>query len=219
MTMDIVKGGGEVGNRRDGRARLIVGALELLGERGYGETDLRQAAARCDAPRGSIYHHFPGGKADLAQAALAERAAGLAALLEHSLADQGVLLTLELFARALSGSEDREPARVGCSIAALALAPPEETELHAAAAAAFDRLERLIADALIREGVDAAQAPSLAALIMAAAEGALIRARAFEDRGAIEESLTGLRALLEPLLGDLSASSERLGRPQRRQGL
>ena len=66
MTMGIVKGRGEVGDPRDGRARLLRGALELLGERGYGETDLRQAAARGDAPRGSIYHHFPGGKADLA---------------------------------------------------------------------------------------------------------------------------------------------------------
>ena len=200
MTMGIVNGEREAGNPRDGRERLIRGALEVLGERGYGETDLRQAAARGDAPRGSIYHHFPGGKADLVRAAVDESAAGLAALLERSLADQGVLLTLDLFARALSGSEDREPARIGCSIAALALAPPEETELHAAAATAFSRLERLIADALIREGVNAAQAPPLAALIMVAAEGALIRARAFEDRGAIGESLAALRALLEPLL-------------------
>jgi len=205
--MDIVNGGQPVGDPRDGRERLLRGALEVLGERGYAETDLRQAAARGDAPRGSIYHHFPGGKADLVQAAVDERAAGLAALLEGSLADQGVLLTLDLFAQALSGSEDRGPAWIGCSIAALALAPPEETALHAAAASAFSRLERLIVDALVREGVKAAQAPAVAALIMAAAEGALIRARAFEDRGAIEESLAGLRALLEPSLGSRARSA------------
>lgn len=207
MTMDIVNGGRDVGNPRDGRARLIRGALELLGERGYAETDLRRAAVRGEAPRGSIYHHFPGGKADLVRAAVDGRADGLVALLERSLADQGVLLTLDLLVQALSGPEDREPARIGCSIAALALAPPEETDLHATAAAAFSRLERLIGDALIREGVDAAQAPAVAALIVAAAEGALIRARAFEDRGAIGESLAGLRAVLEPLLGDFRARS------------
>jgi AcrR family transcriptional regulator len=200
--MDIVKGRREVGDPRDGRARLLRGALELLGERGYGETDLRQAAARGDAPRGSIYHHFPGGKADLARAAVDARAARLAALLERSLSEQGVLLTLDLFAQALSGSEDVEPARIGCPIAALALAPPEEAELHAAAAAAFSLWERFIADALIREGIDGAQAPAIAALTVAAVEGALIRARAFEDRAAIGESLAGLRALLEPLLGE-----------------
>ncbi len=207
MTMDIANGERGAGNPRDGRARLIRGALELLGERGYGETDLRQAAVRGEAPRGSIYHHFPGGKADLVRAAVDGRADVLAALIERSLADQGVLPTLDLLAQALSGSEDREPARIGCSIAALALAPPEETELHATAAAAFSRLERLLGDALIREGVDAPQAPAVAALIVATAEGALIRARAFEDRGAIAESLAGLRTLLEPLLGDLRTRS------------
>jgi TetR/AcrR family transcriptional regulator, lmrAB and yxaGH operons repressor len=205
MTMDIVKGEHELDNARDGRARLIRGALELLGERGYGEADLRQAAARGDAPRGSIYHHFPGGKAELLRAAVGGRIDALAEFLEHSLADQGVLLTLDLFARALSGPEDHEPSRIGCSIAALAMAPPEESELHAVAAGGFSRLEKLVANALIREGLDAGQAPAVAALIMAAAEGALIRARAFEDRGAIVESLTGLRAVIEPLLGAFRA--------------
>ena len=200
MTMGIVKDAREGRNPRDGRARLMRGALELLGERGYGETDLRQAAERGDAPRGSIYHHFPGGKAELVRAAIEGRATGLATLLEQSLAEDGILPTLDLFARSLAGPKDREPAQIGCSIAALALAPPEETELHTAAAAAFSRLERIIADALIREGVKAAQAPAVAALIMAAAEGALIRARALEDRGAIAESMSGLRSLLEPVL-------------------
>jgi TetR/AcrR family transcriptional repressor of lmrAB and yxaGH operons len=206
MTMGIVNGERQAGGSRDGRARLIRGALELLGERGYGETDLRQAATRGAAPRGSIYHHFKGGKAELARAAIDGRAAALAELLEQSLAEQGVLLTLDLFTQALSGPEDREPAQIGCSIAALALAPPEETELHAAAAAAFSRLERIMADALISEGVNSAEAPVVAALVMAAAEGALIRARAFEDRRAIRESLAGLRSLLEPILGSLRSS-------------
>jgi hypothetical protein len=137
------------------------------------------------------------------------RTTRVAELLEQSLRDQGVLLTLDLFAGALAGPKDREPAQIGCSIAALALAPPEETELHTAAAAAFSRLERIIADALIREGVKAGQAPAGAALIMAAAEGALIRARALEDRAAITESMAGLRSLLEPMREVAAPAAER----------
>ena len=49
--------------RRDGRERLLDGAGRLLAEKGYAGMELRDVAERGNAPRGSIYHHFPGGKA------------------------------------------------------------------------------------------------------------------------------------------------------------
>src|SRR3978361_1489109 len=52
--------------RRDGRALLRAGARQLLAEKGYAGMELRDVAARGHAPRGSIYHHFPGGKTQLA---------------------------------------------------------------------------------------------------------------------------------------------------------
>ena len=54
---------------RDGRERLLNGARKLLAEKGYAGMELRDVAARGQAPRGSIYHHFPGGKSQLAAAA------------------------------------------------------------------------------------------------------------------------------------------------------
>ena len=48
--------------RRDGRERLLNGARKLLAEKGYAGMELRDVAERGKAPRGSIYHHFPGGK-------------------------------------------------------------------------------------------------------------------------------------------------------------
>ena len=55
--------------RRDGRERLLNGARQLLAEKGYAGMELRDVAARGKAPRGSIYHHFPGGKTQLAREA------------------------------------------------------------------------------------------------------------------------------------------------------
>ena len=52
--------------RRDGRERLLNGARQLLAEKGYAGMELRDVAERGNAPRGSIYHHFPGGKRQLA---------------------------------------------------------------------------------------------------------------------------------------------------------
>ena len=56
---------------RDGRDRLLAGAGRLLAERGYAAMELRDVAERGKAPRGSIYHHFPRGKAQLAAEAAA----------------------------------------------------------------------------------------------------------------------------------------------------
>ncbi|MCW2797611.1 MAG: TetR family transcriptional regulator [Nocardioides sp.] len=43
---------------------------ELLRVQGYGATGVKQVAAAAQAPIGSIYHHFPGGKREIAAAVL-----------------------------------------------------------------------------------------------------------------------------------------------------
>lgn len=125
----------------------------------------------------------------------------VAVVLERSLAEQGVLAALELFARQFLRVAHEDPSRVGCPVAALALAPPTEQRLHAAAAAAFARWEELLDAGLQREGVGPEQSRQLAALILATVEGALLRARAQGQRAGLEEAMDGLQELLKPLLG------------------
>jgi TetR/AcrR family transcriptional repressor of lmrAB and yxaGH operons len=72
MTMGIARiadGEPVESKRRDGRALLLKGARQLLAEKGYAGMELRDVAERGRAPRGSIYHHFPGGKVQLAREA------------------------------------------------------------------------------------------------------------------------------------------------------
>ena len=52
------------------RQRMVRSAARLFGERGFAGAGLRDVVAHSAAPRGSIYHHFPGGKAQLAQEAV-----------------------------------------------------------------------------------------------------------------------------------------------------
>jgi len=54
----------------DSRQNMIKTAAFLFGERGYAATSFQDVIARSGAPRGSIYHHFPGGKEQLAAEAL-----------------------------------------------------------------------------------------------------------------------------------------------------
>src|SRR3984885_8702083 len=83
--------------RRDGRALLLKGARQLLAEKGYAGMELRDVAERGKAPRGSIYHHFPGGKRQLAAEAVALEGDLIRDAIERSLAERGLRETLVLF--------------------------------------------------------------------------------------------------------------------------
>jgi AcrR family transcriptional regulator len=47
------------------RDRILYATAELFRRQGYNGTGLKQVVAEADAPFGSLYHHFPGGKAEL----------------------------------------------------------------------------------------------------------------------------------------------------------
>jgi AcrR family transcriptional regulator len=47
------------------RERVLIAAEHLFAERGYGSVTLRQIGARAGINHSSLYHHVPGGKADL----------------------------------------------------------------------------------------------------------------------------------------------------------
>src|SRR5690348_6226513 len=53
----------------DARQRMIETAAVVMRERGVEATSFSEVIARSGAPRGSIYHHFPGGKAQLIEEA------------------------------------------------------------------------------------------------------------------------------------------------------
>ncbi|HEX5402830.1 MAG TPA: TetR/AcrR family transcriptional regulator [Pseudonocardiaceae bacterium] len=55
--------------------RIVRAMAELLRVQGYAATGIQQLAKAADAPTGSIYHHFKGGKVEIAARALRESGA------------------------------------------------------------------------------------------------------------------------------------------------
>src|ERR1700710_2893344 len=156
MTMGIARiadGEPTEGKRRDGRALLLKGARQLLAEKGYAGMELRDVAERGKAPRGSIYHHFPGGKVQLAREAAELEGTTIRGLIERSLEERGLRETLFIFGEIFRRRAANHPERIGCPVAAAALARPEDPELAAVATAAFQSWERPIAAALPDGGV------------------------------------------------------------------
>ena len=198
MTVDIAKPKSSDGapKSRDGRDRLLSGASRLLAERGYAAMELRDVAERGKAPRGSIYHHFPRGKAQLAAEAAALDGVRTREAIEKSLAKNGVKGTLRLFADFFRRQSARHPELIGCPVAAAALAHPEDPGLAAVATEAFKSWEEPIAAALESEGIAAA----FAALTVSTIEGALLRTRAAGDHAPLDLAVTGLETALDGLL-------------------
>jgi AcrR family transcriptional regulator len=190
--------------RRDGRDRLLNGARRLLAEKGYAGMELRDVAERGKAPRGSIYHHFPGGKRQLAVEAAELEGAEIRAAIERSLSERGLGETLTMFGEMFRRRAKDQPERLGCPVAAAALARPEDPALAAAATKAFRSWEAPIAAALRDEGVGKKDAETFAGLVVSTVEGALIRARAAGDEAPLDSAAAGLRQALAALLAGVA---------------
>ncbi len=190
---------------RDGRDRLLYGAGRLLAERGYAGMELRDVAERGEAPRGSIYHHFPGGKAQLAAEAAELDGVRIRIGIERSLVERGLRETLSLFGEIFRKRAADDPGRIGCPVAAAALARPEDPTLAAAATAAFESWEGAISDALVREGVDGEKAATFAGMVVSTVEGALVRSRAAADLAPLDSAIAGLGQALDALLAAAAA--------------
>jgi AcrR family transcriptional regulator len=163
----------------DVRERMILSAGQLFGERGYAATGLRDVVAHSSTPRGSIYHHLPGGKTELAQVVVARAAAAAAGDFEAHDDDPVAALhaCLDGWRGALRGSDYR----AGSALLAIALEPDEQTGARDAAIAAFARWEDAFAATLQAAGVKRKKAARLATLAVAAIEGAVVMSRARGD--------------------------------------
>jgi TetR/AcrR family transcriptional repressor of lmrAB and yxaGH operons len=183
----------------DARTRLIhamTGAMQKRGLHGSGLTELLAAA---DAPKGVLYHHFPGGKNELAVAAIEATVSHLCASLDQALAgggDPGPAL-LAWIARAQKRLDESGYER-GCPLATIALETTAgDGAIRAALAAGFAAVRARIGAGLERSGVAPASAAALAALIVAAYEGGLLQARVAGSAEPMRHVGEALIAILE----------------------
>lgn len=169
-----------VESKSGSRRQLVAGAADLIRRRGVGAASIREVAKHAKAPLGSTYHYFPGGKQQLATEAVRFAGDAIARKLEEKLRDgplHGLRAFLDLWREVLTGTDFQ----AGCPVLAVAIEQPpsgESSTVHAAAAEAFSGWQSRLADSLGDSGVDAENAEQLAALVVAAVEGAVVMCRA-----------------------------------------
>lgn len=180
------------------RQALVETTAQLLQEHGFAATGLNQIVRESGQPRGSLYFHFPGGKEELAAAAVAAGANQVEEILREGLrgaqSPEAVLLkTSGLFADELRASNFSK----GCPVSTVALEATHATPLlQAACAEAYEAWLALITGTFERLGLSPERAPRLARLTLSAIEGALLLAKATRDITPLEDVATDLTPLL-----------------------
>jgi TetR/AcrR family transcriptional repressor of lmrAB and yxaGH operons len=180
----------------DARERMIESAAVLFRERGVHGTSFSDVIEHSGAPRGSIYHHFPGGKAQLAAEATRYASQYTAGALTAALADDDPVVAVRAFValwRKLLRSTDFAS---GCPVVSATLEGDRSPAARDAAGVAFRQWEELLAGALERRSVEADRARGLATLIVSAVEGAIVLARAQRSLAPLERVADELEALV-----------------------
>src|SRR5687768_228214 len=108
-----------MGNTRE---RFIDAASALLWRQGYGATGVKQLVDAAGAPFGSLYHHFPGGKEELAAAAIRRSGDHYAAIVADALGPAGDVVAAVANAFAEAGETLRRTGFAdACPVATVAL--------------------------------------------------------------------------------------------------
>ncbi|KAB1139566.1 TetR family transcriptional regulator [Streptomyces luteolifulvus] len=178
---------------KETRSRMVDAAVEALRQRGLQGMSFTDVLARSGAARGAIYHHFPGGKNQLAAEAVTQHGREVRdRLAELGTADPKVVAAaFAEFARPVARAAAQG---AGCAVAAVTVPADEESgELRQAAAATFASWTEQLARTLTEAGLAAADAEEKAALLVALLEGAQVLCRA---SGSTEPFERAVRATL-----------------------
>ena len=184
--------------RSDTRERIVHSARTLLRRQGYHGTGLAQIISHSGAPRGSVYFLFPGGKEEIAVAAVADWAEELDTLLRKTRdasprADAWIATLAAHFSADLRSSDFTE----GLPVTTVTLdCVPASPALTTACRCAYERWLTTMTQGLQTYAVPATQARTLATLLLAALEGAAVLCRAYQSTGPLDDIAGHLLALL-----------------------
>ena len=182
----------------------ILEATELLFRRyGYTGTGLKQIVADANAPFGSVYHFFPGGKAQLGEEVIRRsgRMYEELVLAVWDAADDPVTAARDVFAGAaevLRVTDYLDPCPIG--VVALEVAGTNEA-LRLATVDVFASWLTAIGGRLTAAGVGARDARRLSHVLIELLEGAFMMARATRSTEAVDAAGDAAVALVATALG------------------
>ena len=189
---------------RGTRERMIASAVDLLARRGLQATSFSEVLEDSGAPRGSVYHHFPGGKDQMIDSALDAAGSRAIELIERKAGAPAVDVAawfLHIWREVLI----RGKFEAGCAVLAVAVAA-DSPELLEHTARVFRTWRKRLAELLEQGGLSSVDASRFAAVLVASSEGAVVMARAEQSLEPFDLVAEQLLAQVRQLSGDAATS-------------
>jgi len=182
----------------DTRTRILRAALRLFRRHGYHGVGINDILAEAQAPKGSMYHHFPSGKEEIAAAVVGLITDSLLGLID---AQPATLTPAVLVARvgvALGETVARTRHELCALFAAFVAEKASAPRLGQAVAQAYAAIASRLEQRLRAADFTPAQARDRAALVVMLLEGGSLMAAAGEDLAPFRLAVKQAVALCTP---------------------
>ena len=184
------------------RERMVRSAALLMREQGVEAMSFSAVVAHAQAPRGSIYHYFPGGKAQLVEEATRWAGGFVARRNGKAMEAGGPLGAIDASEQAWRAVLTDTDFRAGCPIAAATVDGEQIPAARDVAGEVFRDWQTALAASLRSRGVPGDRAESIATLVYAGIEGGILLARAQRSLEVWETVLGELRSIVRTALAE-----------------
>jgi AcrR family transcriptional regulator len=175
---------------------MVESAAVLIRERGVQDTSFADVVVASGGSRGSIYHFFPRGKAQLIEEATRFGTDFVVARLAAAIEDGDTASAIRTFGRFYGEILRDSDFAAGCPVLAAALEGERTPGARDIAGEGFKEWSRLLADGLERDGLSRPEAESLSTLAVSSLEGGVVLSRAQRSTAPLTDVLDQLDAII-----------------------
>ena len=165
----------------DTRSRILKAALRLFRQHGYHGVGLNEILALAKAPKGSLYHHFPGGKEEIGVAVVGLIHQGVLGLFDAQAHAPSTALAVGRVGSAMLDTLTRSGHDLCTLYAAFAAERSASPRLAQAVSDSYADMAGRLETRLRAEGVPRQAARDKAALVVMLLEGGSLLAAATQD--------------------------------------
>ena len=181
----------------DTRSRILQAAQRLFRKRGYHATGLNDILEMAQAPKGSMYHHFPAGKEEIGVCVIQNITAGLLGLFAQSRARSTQAMVRQAGEQLVVVAEKTQ-FEICALYSAFVAERKSSPLLGEAVATAYGQMLDALQTRMMQDGMTARVAKEKSQMVVALLEGGSLLAQARQDaslfRAAVKQAALICRA-------------------------